>query len=330
MVSLMADEKLIVLNDKELELEKSKRIMKGAARMAGIYRANPHRFCGEYLGIELKLFQKILLYMMNVSTNFMYLAARGQGKSFLIAIFCVVRCILYPGTRICLASKTRKQAIEILEKVKSPPISNSENLKYEIKEMLINQANASIEFHNGSKIIVVTANDNARSNRSNILVVDEFRLVDKDIIDKVLRKFLTAPRQPRYLNKPEYAHAVERNKEMYLSSAFFQSHWSFEKLKTYAANLLSDARKYFVVGLPYQLSIMEGLLMRDQIEDEMSEADFSCVGFEMEMGCIWFSDNDGSLFSYDNISKARKIRFGAYQSRCKTPCFNNGDISRKR
>jgi len=97
---------------------------------------------------------------------------------------------------------------------------SSENLCIEIKDVTINQAASHIEFHNGSKIVVITANDNARSNRANILVVDEFRLVDLDIINKVLRKFLTAPRQPKYLNKPEYAHLVERNKEMYLSSAW--------------------------------------------------------------------------------------------------------------
>jgi len=189
---------------------------------------------------------------------------------------------------------------------------NSENLRSEISEVIMNQATAHIEFYNGSKIVVVTANDNARSNRSNILVVDEFRLVDLDIINKVLRKFLTAPRQPKYLEKPEYSHLQERNKEMYLSSAWFTSHWSFEKLKSYAANLISDARKYFVCGLPYQLSIKENLLMREQIEDEMSESDFSALAFEIEMGAIWFSDSDGSLYSYDNISKSRKIRYGTY------------------
>lgn len=244
----------------------------------------------------------------------MYIAARGQGKSFLIAIFCVVRCILYPGTRICLASRARKQATEILEKVKTILMPSSENLCIEIKDVTINQAASHIEFHNGSKIVVITANDNARSNRANILVVDEFRLVDLDIINKVLRKFLTAPRQPKYLNKPEYAHLVERNKEMYLSSAWFQSHWSFSKLKSYAANLIDDARKYFVCGLPYQLSIKENLLMREQIEDEMSESDFTELGFMIEMGCIWFSDNDGSFYSYDNISKTRKIKYPSYPS----------------
>jgi hypothetical protein len=149
-------------------------------------------------------------------------------------------------------------------------------------------------------------------NRANILVVDEFRMVDLDIINKVLRKFLTAPRQPKYLNKPEYTHLAERNKEMYLSSAWFASHWSFEKLKAYATNLIDDRRKYFVCGLPYQLSIKENLLSREQIEDEMSENDFSELAFQMEMGCVWFSDNDGSLYSYDNISKTRKIRYGMY------------------
>jgi len=273
---------------------------------------DPHRFCADYLNITLKLFQKILIFLMNFNTNFMYLASRGQGKTFLIAIFCVVRCILYPGTRICLASKSRKQSTEIIEKIKTILMPNSENLCNEIKDVVINNANAFIEFHNSSKVTVVTANDNARSSRANILVIDEFRMVDLDIINKVLRKFLTAPRQPRYLNKPEYAHMSERNKEMYLSSAWFASHWSFEKLKSYATNLLDDARKYFICGLPYQLSIKEGLLSREQIEDEMSEADHNMLGFQMEMGCLWFSDNDGSLYSYDNISKTRKIKFAMY------------------
>ena len=36
--------------------------------------------------------------------------------------------------------------------------------------------------------------------------------MEKEIIDGVLRKFMTAPRQPGYLKKPEYKHLQERNK----------------------------------------------------------------------------------------------------------------------
>ena len=49
---------------------------------------------------------------MMVCNYFMYLAARGQGKTFLTAIFCVVRCILFPKTKIVIASATRTQANE--------------------------------------------------------------------------------------------------------------------------------------------------------------------------------------------------------------------------
>jgi len=298
-----------VKTDKELEREQSDRIMGGAARWASFYRANPHRFCKDYLGIGLKLFQKILIYMMNVSTNFMYLASRGQGKTFLIAVFCVVRCILYPGTIICVASKSRKQATEVIDKISLILMPLSENLRNEIREVVNNQAVASTSFHNGSVIKIITANDNARHNRANILVVDEFRMVDVDIINKVLRKFLIGSRQPKYLSKEEYKHLSERNKEMYLSSAWFCSHWSFEKLKAYVANLVDDRRKYFACGLPYQLAIKENLLMADAVEDEMSESDFSEISFQTEMSCLWFSDKDGTLYSYDDISKTRKVRY---------------------
>ena len=56
--------------------------------------------------------------------------------------------------------------------------------------------------------------------RANILVVDEFRMVSLNVINTVLKRFLTAPRQPGYLSNPKYAHLQERNKEMYMSSAW--------------------------------------------------------------------------------------------------------------
>lgn len=44
---------------------------------ASYYRANPHRFAKDILNLDLKLFQKILLVMMNWSVSFVFIAARG-------------------------------------------------------------------------------------------------------------------------------------------------------------------------------------------------------------------------------------------------------------
>ena len=246
----------------------------------------------------------------------MYLAARGQGKTFLTALFCVVRCILFPKTKICVASATRTQANEVLLKITDDFMKNygwgSENLRREITYASVGANKAVIEFANGSWIKVVTASDSGRGSRANILLIDEFRMVDLDTINTVLRRFLTAPRQPNYLNNPKYAHLLERNKELYMSSAWYKSHWSFEKAKAYTVNLLDETKKYFICGLPYQISIKENLLSREQIEDEMSESDFDPLKFSMEMDCMFYGDTDGAFFTFDDISKRRKLKTAVY------------------
>ena len=303
-------------SEKQLANEKSERIMNGVAYWASFYRYNPQRFVKDYLNINLKLFQKILLYMMMCNNFFMYLAARGQGKTFLVGLFCVVRCILFPKTKICVASATRTQANEVLLKITDDFMKNygwgSENLRREITYAAVGNNKAEIQFANGSWIKVVTASDSGRGARANILVIDEFRMVDLDTINTVLKRFLTAPRQPNYLNNPKYKHLLERNKEIYMSSAWYKSHWSFDKAKAYVVNLLDETKKYFICGLPYQISILEGLLSREQIEDEMSEMDFDATKFSMEMECLWFGDTDGAFFTFDDVSQCRKLKTAAY------------------
>lgn len=303
-------------SEKEIANEKSERIMNGIAVWAGFYRANPHRFVVDYLNIKLKLFQKILLYAMMHNNFFMYIAARGQGKTWLTALFCVVRCILFPKTKICIASATRPQANEVLLKITDDFMKNygfgSENLRREITYAAVGANKAVIEFANGSWIRVVTAADSGRGARANILLVDEFRMVDLDTINTVLRRFLTAPRQPNYLNNPKYAHMLERNKEFYMSSAWYKNHWSFEKAKAYTVNMLDDTKKYFICGLPYQVSVKEGLLSREQIEDEMSETDFDEVKWSMEMDCLFFGDTEGAFFSFDDIGCRRTLQTAIY------------------
>ena len=303
-------------SEKQIANEKSDRIMQGVAYWASFYRYNPHRFVKDYLNINLKLFQKILLYAMMHNNFFMYIASRGQGKTWLTALFCVVRCILFPKTKICVASATRPQANEVLLKITEDFMKThewgSENLKREIINASVGANKAVIEFANGSWIRVVTASDSGRGARANILIIDEFRMVDLDTINTVLRRFLTAPRQPNYLNNPKYAHLLERNKELYMSSAWYKSHWSFDKAKAYTVNLLDETKKYFICSLPYQIAIKEGLLSKEQIEDEMSEADFDPLKFSMEMESLFFGDTDGAFFTFDDVSNRRKLKTAIY------------------
>lgn len=292
----------------EIEKDKQQKIMETIAWKAGYYRANPHRYVSEVLGLSLKWFQQILLWCMMHYNFVMYLAARGQGKTYLTALFCCVRCILFPGTKIVVSSGTLKQANEVLLKIQDDFMKQSPILRSEIEKCNIGQNDASIYFKNGSWIKTRTSSENSRSARANCIVVDEFRMVDETVINTVLRKFLTSPRQPKYLQKPEYAHMQERNKEIYMSSAYFKSSWAYRKAQSYTLNFFDDTKKYFICGLPYQVSVREGLLSRSQLEDEMSEADYNELVQQMEMECLWFGDTDGSLFKFDELTARRRLR----------------------
>lgn len=290
------------------------------------WRSNPHRFCEEVLGVRLKLFQKFLLWAMNNNTKTVLITCRGLGKTFLTAIFCVIRCILYPGTIIVVASKTRKQSNEVIGKVKNILMPNSPILRTEISDILMNQYNSTITFRNSSSIVVCTANDNARGLRCHLLLVDEFRMVDQNIYTTVLRKFLNVNRQPGFMRKPEYMNSsTEENKTILLSSAYFSDNWAYDETKTTAAQMISGNYPYFTCTLPYQIAIKENLLTRDRVIEEMTDSSYNDITFQMEMEALFYTGAaDGCLYEHGDLMPCRKIKYAFF------PASVSGLISDKR
>lgn len=206
---------------------------------------------------------------------------------------------------------------------------NSPELAAEIdeKETTINGTKAQIVFRNTSYIKVVTAGDSARGNRATLLLLDEFRLISKDVIDTILRKFLTQRRMPKYeeLSKEEKKaeYQKEKNKIMFLSSAFYSDHWSYTKCQDIFKFMLDDRKHQFVCGLPYQLSISEGLLDSELVADEMAESDFSDIKFSMEYEALWWGSGIDSFFDYATISKNRKIKYPMLPDRLSSKLKSN-------
>lgn len=294
--------------------EHQERVLEGVGVWASYYRNNIHRFAIDYLHVHLKLFQIFLLVMMNLCTTFVFIGFRGIGKSFICAVFCVAKAILYPGIKICVASGTRGQAINVLEKILLEIKPNSPELAREIDEKAtnINGTDAKIVLKNGSYIKVVTARDSARSNRANLLIIDEFRMVKKDVIDTILRKFLASPRHPKYLDRTEYKKdksLIEHNSTMYFSSAYYKDHWSYTRAKDSCRFMLDETKHNFVCGFPYQLGIEEGILIEEDVAEQMMESDFNEITWQMEMLAEFFGDSNGSFFGFDTVSKNRKIEF---------------------
>lgn len=65
------------LNKNMENTTKSEKLMNGIGLWTSYYRLFPHLFVRDYLGVDLKVFQMILLYMMQTSVYLMYIASRG-------------------------------------------------------------------------------------------------------------------------------------------------------------------------------------------------------------------------------------------------------------
>jgi len=247
-------------------------------KWTSFYRLNTHRFIEHYFGIELFFFQKILLYFMNLNTFFMLVAARGLSKSFIISIFCCARCVLYPNTKIVIASGQKSQAKLIITEKIEKELMQYPNLAREIKQIKSSSNEAKVVFWNGSTIEAVTSTEGSRGYRCNVLILEEFRMIDENILKTVLKPFLNVYRQPPYLKKEEYKHLTEENIEIYISSAFYTSHWMWKSMQA-TRDAMLKGKESVIFSLDYLTSIHHGLLSKKRIDREKQSSDFDEIAF---------------------------------------------------
>ena len=263
------------------------------------YRRNPSRFVEHYFGIVLHLYQHIILYLMEYFPSFCIVAARSAAKSFLIAVFACKEAILRPGARIVVASATKKQArLIVSEKIKKELLPKSPLLEAEIDSFKDNQNEIEVIFKNGSSIVVVAANENARGYRATVMIYEEFRMIAKNIIDSVLSPFLFV-RQADYLKQEEYAGMQEEPKEVYISSAWYQNHWMWNLIQTFTKDMLSGGTSC-VIAMDYSIALKHNIKTRNFLIKERKKLDPMSWAIEYENQMI--AENARSCLLYTSPS----------------------------
>lgn len=65
---------------KKFDINKHEEFMNNFEEWVAYWRANPHRFIVDYLGLKLYDFQRVLIYMMFKFPNFIFIASRGLNN----------------------------------------------------------------------------------------------------------------------------------------------------------------------------------------------------------------------------------------------------------
>ena len=294
-----------------LSPNKRERLDEGIKIWTSFYRQNIHRFAIDYLGIQLKPFQVVLLYMIERNLKSCLITSRGLGKSWLIALYCCCRAILYPGQKIIVSCETKEQSRNLIrEKIVNELMNMSPNLRKEInpREIKIGTNESYVKFKNGSTITAINASENTRGKRAHILVVDEYVQIKNgfDTLTKILQPFLQVVRQPKYLQNPKYSHLQEENKQIYASSAWYADHWSYDLYKDYVEKMLIGESS-FVCNLPYNVALKYGLMTQTRLDEIMSDPNLSEEAFLMEYSAMFYDLGEGAYIKPSDIINNRTI-----------------------
>ncbi len=272
------------------------------------YRRNIHRFVEHYLGINLYFYQKIMLYMMNLYPQVVLLCSRAMGKSFLSALLSCSVCILYPNSKIVVTAKRKKTAeLIVVEKIEKELMTMSPNLKREIKKISTNNNRVEVIFYNGSSIVVCACNDDARGQRATCILVDEFRQVDKTVVDSVFSPMLIQ-RQVPYVMNEKYSHLREDPREIYLSSCWYKSHWMWELVKDAILGHYNGTS--ICLSFDYSISVKHGIRSHKQMKKEKQK--MSTLVFDMEYNNIMVGGTSNQYYSFDLVTQAQKIKKAWY------------------
>ena len=224
-----------------------------------------------------------------------------------MAVYSVARAILYPNSGIVVASGVKNQSRLVISSKIADLIKRYPAVADEVKEIKTGIQQTEVEFKNGSKISAVPSSDNARGYRGNILIADEFRLIDKKDIDGSLKPILNVPRIPAFMLKPQYKdYPREKNIEIYISSAWYKSHWIWAEFESFLKSMMTNG-KSFVACIPYQTSLLHGILDQDRIDEARTKETADETMFKMEYEAIFVGENDKGYFKLDPINRARAL-----------------------
>ena len=296
-------------------MEKSKKIVFGSKSKETIerkrhwitfYRRNLEIFAEKYLGIKLHLYQKIAIHMMGDARVLNWVASRASAKSFIIAIVACCIAILYPGSKIVICSKTISMAgIIVEEKIQKELMNASQNLRREIAKVTSNKQGYTVDFRNGSYINVVVASDNGRGHRSTFLILEEYRMLDKSVIDSVLLQFAIS-RQAPYMMLPKYAHLKpEQSKTVYISSSYWKSHWMWAQITSNITQMMNGqdvvvlANDLFTT-LEHHIKTYQDIFGSKDTMDELS--------FRMEFYNEMVGDGSNSYYKLKDFENCRTIK----------------------
>jgi len=259
------------------------------------WRRNPVKACEDLLGVVLMDYQKAMIMKSWTAEHIIWCCSRNAGKSFLVAIFAILKALLFENQRIYIVANTGTQAQETFMKIEDLAKGKIDSVKTD-KKILINETVKSVanrdgfthdksqykvEFYNGSAIYALPNNpEGIRGKRATLLIIDEYGFADEKL-KQAVRPFLSQERD--FALGEGYDARLEKKKfptqVIMASSASDESSEYYQKYKNYSLRMFMGDSRYVVFDINCEVPLkptvngkpVPPLIKKSEIDDMMRQ-----------------------------------------------------------
>ena len=261
--------------------------------------------------ISLYFYQRIYLRVMMRYRKVFITATRGTSKSYLQNLSFILRCIMYPRTKLFVTCVGKEQAAKISQDCIDDIFEHFPLLKGEVKTFIRSKDYTKLIFFNGARYDVVQMRDSTRGGRRNGGAIEEIcdKKFDGDMLNSVVIPLMANDR----LAMCGKVDPNENHKsELYITTASNQQHFAYQKmLEVYTDQL--QGKSAFCIGNSYELPCMFGQLDIDFVEDLKESPTYAISDFMREYESVYTGSNSDNLVSEEKLNKARIVKCAEWE-----------------
>jgi len=240
------------------------------------YKNHPVEAARDLLHIELAWFQRKMLRDLWTKKYNLLLLSRGIGKTWMLAVFAVLYCMLFPRARIGIIAPSFKQAEFVFDKI-ADLTEDSPFLKASIAHTQRTTFKQKIRFHNSAFIegLPLGTGQKVRGQRYNILLMDEYAQIPEEIIKLAIRPMMKVKRKGIDNKYVISSTAYYPWNHFYLQYLFYNV-MIHKKPDLYALHEYIDDDLLMVPDPPFELDEEFNEMMKSDTTDEMYQMENRC------------------------------------------------------
>lgn len=245
---------------------------------------------------------------------------RGYSKSFLSVMMLMIKCVLFPRSKLFVTSGGKEQSAAIIkEKVNDictlVPAFNREIERSRSGTVVIKtqESRDSVQyaFTNGSYFNNVAATERSRGMRKNGGVMEECVGIDGEILSQVIIPMMNVDRL--CMNGERDPDEIVNKAQTFITTAGYKGTFSYLKLIQYLVWMITAPDKAFIMGGSWRTPVVAGLQSLEYVTDLKKDDTYNELAFDREYESRWSGTSDRGFFDGVNFDKNRVLQKAEYQ-----------------